>query len=839
MWNKLKNTFKFLFFFFLISGLSIGLLAYFNKDKILLAFQNKANEYLTTEVKVNKIDLDFIDQFPQISIKLNQTLIFDAIPGSTDTFLVANDIYLSLDILALVKGDYSVNQLVINDAKVKIKIDQQGNNNYSIFKNSESSGDSTFQFNLEKILLANVGIEYIDQRINNNHKLHAKKLEAALSISDKHMNIDLLGDLYSEHLGIRGETYLKQKAVSLDCNLNFTTDSRELLISPSTIKIGQSAFSVSGVYINNEHNSTDIHIEGDNTNIQTIVALLPNGVASKLSEYQSEGNVYFSGDIKGNISTTESPQINFDFGFKNASFYHPATKQSIKNASLIGKYTNGSKQTLSTSSIELKDVSGAIGSGSFSGNFTYTNFESPYLKMNLNANLDFSKILDMYPVAEIASPSGIFRAQAYFDGSLHDLKTNTQKVKSKGSFSIQKVGFIWSPNKLKFQNLRGDFLFNNNDLGITSFSGQLGSSDFSLSRFFKNFVAYLFVDNVDLRMEAGIESNLLDLDELLSSDNTSTTNTGNSYRFNISPKLAFDMDCHVKNLKFRQLTGDNIGKNLVGDLHLKNQQISFNKIQFDLAGGHIASHGFINAQDSTNYRAHITGKVEAVQVDRFFNIFENFGQTFITEKNLSGTVAADFDTKLFFNNKLEFDSQKMLTDLHINIDNGKLMNLEPLEGMGFFMRTKNYDKYLKSSMLSTISFSQLKNSLHIENNKVMIPEMEIKSSSADFTIRGTHSFNNDIDYYVSVPLINYQRRSDREDHGVRKNNNTGEFYLHMQIVGTVDEFEIVIDKKETIESAKEKINNEIHNLIKPDEEEVDYIQIDIEDTTNMIDFDDL
>ena len=142
-------------------------------------------------------------------------------------------------------------------------------------------------------------------------------------------------------------------------------------------------------------------------------------------------------------------------------------------------------------------------------------------------------------------------------------------------------------------------------------------------------------------------------------------------------------------------------------------------------------------------------------------------------------------------------------------------------------------------MLSTISFSQLKNSLHIENNKVMIPEMEIKSSSADFTIRGTHSFNNDIDYYVSVPLINYQRRSDREDHGVRKNNNTGEFYLHMQIVGTVDEFEIVIDKKETIESAKEKINNEIHNLIKPDEEEVDYIQIDIEDTTNMIDFDDL
>ena len=165
--------------------------------------------------------------------------------------------------------------------------------------------------------------------------------------------------------------------------------------------------------------------------------------------------------------------------------------------------------------------------------------------------------------------------------------------------------------------------------------------------------------------------------------------------------------------------------------------------------------------------------------------------------------------------------------------------MAPLEEMGFFMRTKNYDKYLKNSNLSDISFSTLKNSIHIENRKMVIPEMEIKSSSADFTIRGTHSFNNEIDYYVSVPLINYQKRADREDRGVNRNNDTGEFYLHMQLVGTVEDFEINIDKKETIESAKEKIGNEIQNLIKPDDDEVDYIQIDIEDTTNMIDFDDL
>ncbi len=838
MWNKVLKSLKFLFFFFLILGLSIGLLAYYNKDKILLAFQNKANDYLQTEVKVDKIDLDFYHHFPQISIQLDNPLIFDAIEGSTDTFLVASNINLSLDLLELIRGEYSVNRVSIENARIKIKIDESGNNNYTIFKSNATEKDTSFQFNLEKVLLSNVALEYIDQRINNNHSVLAKELEASLSVSDKRIKIDLLGDLYSDHIGIRGERYLKQKAVALDCNLAFLSDSRELVISPSTIKIGASAFSISGVYINNEHNTTDIHIEGDNTNIQTIVALLPNDIATKLNEYQSEGNVFFSGDIKGNISKQESPQITCDFGFKNASFYHPATKQSINNATLTGRYSNGEQRNLSTSFIDLKDVSGSIGSGSFNGNFNYRNFESPYLKMNLHANLDFSRIMLMYPVKEIASPSGIFRIQANFDGSLHDLRTNTHKVRSSGSFDIQKVGFLWVPNKLKVQNLDGNFLFNNSDLGITAFSGKVGNSDFSLSGFFKNFVAYLFVDNVNLKMEAGIESNMLDLDELLSSDNTVSTDK-NNYRFNLSPKLSFDIDCHVKNLKFRHLTGNNIGKNLIGDLHLYDQRLTFNSIKFDLAGGRISSHGFVNVQDTANYKAHITGNVETVQVDRFFDIFENFGQTFITEKNLSGTVSADFDTKLFFNNQLVFDSDQLLGDLHISIENGKLMNLAPLEEMGFFMRTKNYDKYLKNSNLSDISFSTLKNSIHIENRKMVIPEMEIKSSSADFTIRGTHSFNNEIDYYVSVPLINYQKRADREDRGINRNNDTGEFYLHMQLVGTVENFEINIDKKETIESAKEKIGNEIQNLVKPDDDEINYIQIDIEDTTNMIDFDDL
>lgn len=819
--------------------ISIIFLGYFNQDKILNAFKAKANELLVTEVSVKHIDLTFIEDFPNISVKLDQTVIFDAIPGSTDTLLVAQNVYFSLDIISLIKGNYTVDEIFLKNAHVNIKIDEEGNNNYSIFKENKKDTTTAFQFNLEKIAFENVGIHYIDQRINNNHKVRVETLLAKISVSDKHFDIDLAGKLFAHHIGIKGEQYLTNKPIALACELEFLQSTKKLLIKPSSITIGESKFNIQGSYVNNSDNTTHVTVSGDETNIQTIIALLPNEASNKLKEYKSEGTVYFNGKIDGNINTKESPEIVFDFGFENISFYHPSTKQTIKNASLKGHYTNGKDKSTSTSVLQLKDVKGSIGSGSFSGDFYYQNFDHPYLRMHLNANLDIKNILELYPIDAISQPQGKILAQAHFEGLLSDLKQNTQKVKSNGAFSIKNAGFTHKTNGLKYTNIQGDFMFNNNDLGITNFSGNAGKSDFSFNGFFKNFVAYVFIKNVELKMEAGFNSNMLDLDELLANPNSSTSANESNYRLKVSPKMAFDLDCNIKNLKFRNIKDDNIAKNIVGDLHLSQQKINFNSISFAIAGGKFETAGQLNLKDTSNYTANLSGQISHFKMDRVFHVFEDFGQTFLTNKNLSGTLNAAFDVHLAFDNGLNFKRHKLLSNINMTIDNGKLMNLEPLEEMGFFMRRNNYDKYLKDKDLSTVHFSQLKNSLHIENEIITIPEMEIKSSSADFNIKGTHSFNNEIDYYVSIPIINYERRADREDAGIKVNKNTGEFYLYMQILGTVDEFEIIIDKKHTVEAAKEKIGNEIKNLVAPEKTTPNFIQLDVEDTTDMIDYDDL
>ncbi len=122
-----------------------------------------------------------------------------------------------------------------------------------------------------------------------------------------------------------------------------------------------------------------------------------------LLEYESSGNLYFSGKIKGVQSENQSPLIEFDFGFKNTSLYHPKVDQRITQAQLEGKFTNGEKHNASTSVLTLKNISAYIGKDLIRGNILISNFDDPYLDVDLKGNFDVASALKLYPIKKIKS----------------------------------------------------------------------------------------------------------------------------------------------------------------------------------------------------------------------------------------------------------------------------------------------------------------------------------------------------------------------------------------------------------------------------------------------------
>jgi len=87
-------------------------------------------------------------------------------------------------------------------------------------------------------------------------------------------------------------------------------------------------------------------------------------------------------------------------------------------------------------------------------------------------------------------------------------------------------------------------------------------------------------------------------------------------------------------------------------------------------------------------------------------------------------------------------------------------------------------------------FSQMTNEIRIEDRKIYLPEMEIRSNVSNILINGTHTFDKDIDYHLSVPLKSFIRISKKK--GFTQSARNG-MNLLLKITGNTADYAISYD----------------------------------------------
>jgi hypothetical protein len=193
-----------------------------------------------------------------------------------------------------------------------------------------------------------------------------------------------------------------------------------------------------------------------------------------------------------------------------------------------------------------------------------------------------------------------------------------------------------------------------------------------------------------------------------------------------------------------------------------------------------------------------TFKVDNINVDSAFYVFENFKQDFIQDRHLKGKATADVNLEMTLNEHLKLFPETLIADIALVIKNGELNNFEPI---------KKLNKYLDDEGLNKLRFSDLKNEIHVEKQTVFIPEMEIKSNVTSLKISGTHTFDQIIDYRIVTPL---RRRKIDPDAAGAMEESAGQTKLFLKITGTTDEYKVAYDT----EAVKKKIANDIKNEVK-------------------------
>ncbi|MBK5279781.1 MAG: hypothetical protein JJE09_13060 [Bacteroidia bacterium] len=780
-----------LYFFSFLLAITVALIAsvIIFKDRIIEEFILEANKSLSTPIKIGKIEISAWRDFPNLAIVFKDVYVEDSHPAQ-NPLLTAKTISFFLNPIEAWNGNYSIRGLQVLDSETDLKINAAGKSNYIIIKEGNDAGGS-ISFNLKDVRLVNTRVSYQDQEVNLHHVFSSEKLVASIATKNNIYKIIADGDLLTEQIGIGKNLFLKNKQFDVQTQLTYDDILKAVEIDPSTLKMNSSTFDLSGNYLFKTKNIINITATGKDTDIQTLLSLLPDSYSQKLKQYESKGDVYFSISLKGEISDTLSPFISTSFGCKDATLFHPDYKSRIEHANLEGSFASPSFTELSRAELFLKNISGNLNGKPFTANLAMQNLNDPYLSFDFKGDLVAADIMNFYLLPEIKDLTGNIKADFAFEGkvSLLKKKATAQQVNTSGSIEMNKVNFSYGKSGIHFKDLSGTFQFNSNDLALSEVSGQLGNSDFLLNGFFKNIVTFLFFDDQPVGIETDLKSNFLDVDQLFA---IGFTDDASDYNFSISPNLHLNFNCDVKALKYKRFKPTAIK----GDLLVKNQFAISRNITLKAMGGELTLNGIVDAKKPKAIDVVSSFKLNGIHLDSIFYVFENFHQDFIEAKHLKGLAYADVSLEMTLTEKLKLIPETLISEISATIKNGELNNFAPLQSL---------KKYLDDETLARLRFADLRNDIHIENSIIYIPSMEIRSNATTLQLSGTHTFDQKIDYRVVAPLRNKKKIDPDESFGAIEEDKSGKAKVFLKIIGTTDKFDVSYDKS----ALKKKLGNDM------------------------------
>ncbi len=785
---------------------------YVYQDELIALFTKKASNMVDTDIYLDRVQVSFWSKFPYASIDLDNVVIIEAYPDSKDTLLKAESVYLTFDLYSLVDQNYTIKKCYVENARANFRIDKRGRDNYSILREETTTNDKknkNLNFALEELVFKNINLKYNNQQKRQLYHTHIHKLTTSFNIKNELIATKIQGSFKIQNIFLESTSYVRNKNIKLNIAVNHNSERNKTVIQPSEILIEKAKFETSGV-IKQMNDATDLSIslKGHKTNIQSLLSLLPHDIYQNFADFESRGMVYFNAKVKGKVSVKSSPHININFGFENTSFFHKETKQQIVNANLKGTYSNGSKNSKQTSFLHLKDISGKIHEAPFSGNFEMQNFDKPYLKGDLTGEFDVNALLRLSGVKNIKEANGKLTANFNLRGFLDDLKdeNNLHNTDLSGAIKVDNINIDLPMLNYPLKNVNGEILINKSNVAISDFNAILGESDVQMQGYFHHFIRYILLENEILDIDGRVTAKKINVDELLNlvkeSKSDSVVHNETASHFELPNFLALKLDCKIDTLQYAQYKDENIIKELKGKVLLRNQKARLDGLQLSIAKGSLGLSGVIDTQPTNIFT--IDGKlmVDNIEIGRVFFLLNNFEQEVFTNKNIEGEVHGEVDTHIEFTKALDFNTKAFKAEIDMTIDNGKILDFEPMIDLEKFMKKKHLSRYLKNDDLSAIEFSQLKNHIQIQNDTIFIPYMKIISTANDFTVTGKHTFESYIDYDIEMPIVNYNRQERNEKLGIFLDKESNKFNVYLHIYGPLDNYEIEVRKQETWKSAK-------------------------------------
>lgn len=789
--------------FFLTAG-GLVLVTYYYGDDIKDRVVGELNKNLEAEISVGTININLYKSFPNATINFLDVVSKEKNEKPGQSLIKAERISLLFNIYDILHQNYTLKRIKLEGGFLNLIKRADGSKNFEIIKHPGQGEESDVIISIQKIDFKNISIFYLDQTIHNEYFFRINK--ATLELTDKadFKIVDAQGNIYSNYLKIGKQTYIKERELDVDLTFSISGTANSIEGIRGHISTQNLLFDISGKIEYSNAFVTDLEVKASSAPISSFVNLIPAEYIKPYAEYTLVGNVNFIAFIKGKLTQNEIPSIQISFNLHEGKFQSAKNNIKLNGLSFSGSFDNGKLKNESSYKLDLHDVVASHPAGKISGNIHITDFNRPELRVSFHADLDIDKLNREINFEQLDQVAGRLIVDMEFNKKLLDYRKFTTRdfvnSKTSGTLEVINAEFSLKRNKHSYKNFNGSFEFSNKDLVVRHFTGSVSKSDFNMEGSFQNLLAYLFLPDEAVNIQARFKSRTLDLNNLFEQN---TMANDKEFHLTFSKLVNFNLEMAIDSFSFRKFKASDI----TGQVQLNNRLFTVKRASFKAMDGNVNLKGSINARLAGDYKTLVSATFSDVNIRELFFEFGDFNQHNLTFENLAGRVNAEVEYVSDLSSELLVPPESVICFADLEISEGELINYKPLQKLS---------GYIKEDELKHVKFSKLKNKVKISNQVIHLPEMDIESSSLDISLFGQHTFQNQIEYHLQLLISDLISKKEKIKQDVgdnfEKDEQVGKTKLYLVMTGDAENPEINYDTREVRNKIAKDIEKEKQNL---------------------------
>ncbi len=686
---------------------------------------------------------------------------------------------IQIDAKSLFKKEFQVKSVCFKEGKATVFVDKNGYSNLSIFRSRNSSSNNKKRDpaalnkilgNLQDVCLQNVSFALENVPKNQRIALKAEDLTNYIHLKDTLWEMELKGKVHFDELAFNKKrgAFLKNKPTELDMNMTFSSETAFLRIFPSKVKVYDDTFELKGSFDLAPKGHARLEIKTDTINAARALTIVPKRLADKISQFKILPVVTATVRMDAPLFQRADPFVSIDFQTKAFNYESPIGP--IMNVTATGHFTNQANPALPTSDqnskISAKHVTGFFyGSIPLNTFFTVTNFDEPFLSMEGNFKAGLSQLNGLFDDNHFRLNAGKAIISYCYNGKMNPIfneKTNSLNGTLDGHAKLENAAFTYIPQKMSFNRMYSSIRFNEKNVDVSYLHFNHRRNQIRVSGKVTGLLPYAFNSSEKVNGYIAVYTPDLGLD-WIRDYHKPISPKNEKYFTKLIAKIASQLELKAilmaQKVHYRKFEATNVK----GKVYFSEQAVKCENVKMNAFGGNFQVTGGIENFNQPIHRLYAKGKVNHADVKKVFYAFENFGQTTISDRNLSGEISTDFSYSSQLNADFKFVPASMTGRLSFELSKGELNHFEPIKRIQrIFFRRRDFEN---------VRFENLKNQFVLQGQELNMEQMKVESSVLTFFVGGTYSFRDKTDLLVQVPLSNLKRNvDDSVTHSLEGNN---------------------------------------------------------------------